>query len=87
MGNLLQWANISGDSAMVMLTAAEPVMVYRVLDPMGQSIGDVVQPRSRPVLAPGAGTVLLVRGESPGVTRRPRPFAGLREVPSADRRL
>jgi hypothetical protein len=48
---------------MVMLTAAEPVMIYRVLDGAGRSIGEVVQPRSRPVLAQGAGTVLLLRND------------------------
>jgi hypothetical protein len=46
---------------MVMLMKAQPLMVYRVLDGTGRAIGQVVQPRTRPVLAPGAGTVLLRR--------------------------
>lgn len=48
---------------MVMLTAATPVVVYRVLDGTGRAIGEVVQPRSAPVMGRGAGTVLLIRGE------------------------
>ena len=48
---------------MVMLTAAEPVRIYRVVDGLGRSIGEVVQPKSRPVLGAGAGTVLLMRTE------------------------
>jgi hypothetical protein len=48
---------------MVMLMAAKPVLVYRVLDKAGRAIGDVVQPKSAPVMGRGAGTVLLIRGE------------------------
>lgn len=72
---------------MVMLTAAGPVMVYRVLDKAGQAIGEVVQPRSRPILAPGAGTVLLVRDPSAAATHRPKPSVGLRGVPTGGRSL
>ena len=39
-----------------------PVAVFRVLDREGQPIGEVVQPKTRPVVGRGAGTVLLVRG-------------------------
>ena len=49
---------------MVMLMAAGPVVVYRVLDGAGQAIGEVVQPRSAPVMGRGAGTVLLNRDEA-----------------------
>ena len=48
---------------MVMLMAARPVVVYRVLDGAGRAIGEVVQPKSAPVMGRGAGTVLLIRGE------------------------
>jgi hypothetical protein len=46
---------------MVLLEAVEPVLVYRVLDREGFSIGEVIQPRSAPTVGRGAGTVLLVR--------------------------
>ena len=48
---------------MVMLVTAKPVVVYRVLDGAGRTIGEVVQPRSAPLMGRGAGTVLLIRGE------------------------
>jgi hypothetical protein len=48
---------------MEMLMTAGPVVVYRVLDGTGRAIGDVVQPRSAPVMGRGAGTVLLSRDE------------------------
>jgi hypothetical protein len=48
---------------MVMLMAARPVVVYRVLDGVGRAIGEIVQPKSAPVMGRGAGTVLLIRGE------------------------
>ena len=48
---------------MVMLMAAKPVVVYRVLDSAGRAIGEIVQPKSAPVMGRGAGTVLLIRGE------------------------
>jgi hypothetical protein len=48
---------------MVMLMAAKPVVVYRVLDGAGRAIGEIVQPKSAPVMGRGAGTVLLIRGE------------------------
>ena len=54
----------SGEStAMCMFMAARPVVVYRVLDGAGQEIGEVVRPKSSPVMGRGAGTVLLIRGE------------------------
>jgi hypothetical protein len=46
---------------MVMLKAQPPVVVYRVLNRDGFSIGEVRQPRAAPVVGRGAGTVLLVR--------------------------
>jgi hypothetical protein len=48
---------------MVMLMAARPGVVYRVLDGTGRAIGEVAQPKSAPVMGRGAGTVLLIRGE------------------------
>ena len=42
---------------------AKPVVVYRVLDGAGRAIGEIVQPKSAPVMGRGAGTVLLIRGE------------------------
>ena len=48
---------------MVMLMTAKPVVVYRVLDGAGRTIGEVVQPRSTPLMGRGAGTVLLIRRE------------------------
>jgi hypothetical protein len=48
---------------MVMLMKAKPVVVYRVLDGAGRAIGEIVQPKSAPVMGRGAGTVLLIRGE------------------------
>jgi len=48
---------------MVMLMTARPVVVYRVLDGAGRAIGEVVQPKSAPVMGRGAGTVLLLRNE------------------------
>ena len=49
---------------MVLLKAVEPVLVYRVLDGTGSSIGEVIQPGAGPLVGRGAGTVLLVRRES-----------------------
>jgi hypothetical protein len=48
---------------MVMFVTAKPVVVYRVLDGAGRAIGEVVQPKSAPLMGRGAGTVLLRRGE------------------------
>jgi hypothetical protein len=60
---------------MVMLMTAGPVVVYRVLDGAGRPIGEVVQPKSAPMMGRGAGTVLLSRDEmegcSAGLARRP----------------
>ena len=51
---------------MVMLMTARPVVVYRVLDGAGRAIGEVVQPKSAPVMGRGAWTVLLLRNEEEG---------------------
>ena len=48
---------------MVMLMTAKPVVVYRVLDSAGRAIGEIVQPKSAPVMGRGAGTVFLIRSE------------------------
>jgi hypothetical protein len=45
----------------VLLEAVEPVLVYRVVNGEGLSVGEVIQPSAAPTLARGAGTVLLVR--------------------------
>jgi hypothetical protein len=50
-------------TAMVLLMAAKPVVVYRILDGAGRTIGEVVQPSSAPVMGRGGGTVLLLRGD------------------------
>ena len=47
---------------MVEMMSWKPVTVFKVLDREGQPIGEVVQPRTPPVVGRGAGTVLLVRG-------------------------
>ena len=47
---------------MVRMMNWRPVMVFRVLDREGQPIGEVVQPKTPPLVGRGAGTVLLVRG-------------------------
>ena len=46
---------------MVEMMSWKPVAVFRVLDRQGQTIGEVVQPKTSPVVGRGAGTVLLVR--------------------------
>jgi hypothetical protein len=43
------------------IASRKPVVIFRVLDCEGQPIGQVVQPKTSPVLGRGAGTVLLVR--------------------------
>jgi hypothetical protein len=48
---------------MVQILSRKPVTVFRVFDRDGRAIGQVVQPRSAPVVGVGARTVLLVRGE------------------------
>jgi hypothetical protein len=48
---------------MVRLAAGETPMIYVVLDG-GRPIGQVIEPAGQPVLAPGAGTVLLQRRPS-----------------------
>ena len=53
---------------MVEIVNRKPVMIFRVLDRNGEPIGQVIQPRTSPVVGVGARTVLLVRGE--GEARR-----------------
>jgi hypothetical protein len=48
---------------MVQILRRGPVSVFRVFDREGRPIGEVVQPRSVPVVGMGARTVLLVRGD------------------------
>jgi hypothetical protein len=48
---------------MVQMMQRTPVVVFRVFDREGRPIGQVVQPKSAPVMGLGASTVLLVRGE------------------------
>ena len=47
---------------MVEMTRWKPVAVFRMLDRQGRLIGEVVQPKTPPMVGRGAGTVLLVRG-------------------------
>ncbi len=49
---------------MVEMMSCRPVTVFRVLDREGQPIGEVVQPKTPPLVGRGARTVLLVRGVS-----------------------
>lgn len=56
---------------MVQILSRKPLAVFRVFDRDGRAIGEVVQPRSAPVVARGAGTVLLVRDEVEGGPRSP----------------
>ena len=51
---------------MVEIANRKPVMIFRVLDRNGKPIGQVIQPRTSPVVGVGARTVLLVRGEGEG---------------------
>jgi hypothetical protein len=51
-----------------------PVAVFRVFDRDGKAIGEVVEPRSIPVVGVGASTVLLVRGEEPTAYLPPKTF-------------
>jgi hypothetical protein len=46
---------------MVEQARRQPVMIFKMRDGEGQPIGEVVQPKSAPVIGRGAGTVLLVR--------------------------
>jgi len=53
---------------MVEIANRKPVMIFRVLDRNGKPIGQVIQPKTCPVVGVGARTVLLVRCE--GEARR-----------------
>ena len=46
---------------MVEILHRKPYAVFRVFDREGRPIGEVVQPKSEPVVGRGAQTVLLVR--------------------------
>ena len=48
---------------MVEILHRAPYAVFRVLDREGRPIGEVIQPKSGPVLGRGERTVLLVRPE------------------------
>jgi hypothetical protein len=48
---------------MIQILRREPVTVFRVFDREGKPIGQVVQPKTAPVVGMGAKTVLLIRGE------------------------
>ena len=48
---------------MVEIVRRTPYAVFRVLDRDGRSIGEVIQPKSGPVVGRGERTVLLVRPE------------------------
>ena len=54
---------------MVKMAGNNPVTVFRVLDGKGQPIGQIIQPKTAPVVGLGARTVLLVRGESTASNR------------------
>jgi hypothetical protein len=56
---------------MVEIASSEPMVVFRVRDRDGRAIGEVVQPRAAPIMERGAGTVLLVRGNSNGAGTAP----------------
>jgi hypothetical protein len=49
------------EAQMVELARRKPVVVFRMMDGEGQPIGEIVQPRTAPMVGRGAGTVLLVR--------------------------
>jgi hypothetical protein len=51
---------------MVEIANRMPVMIFRVLDCNGEPIGQVIQPKTSPVVGLGARTVLLVRAEREG---------------------
>jgi hypothetical protein len=51
---------------MVETANRKPVMVFRVLDRDGEPIGQIIRPKTSPVIGVGARTVLLVRGERGG---------------------
>jgi hypothetical protein len=59
-GRPLQYKCGKDEPAMVQLAKRDPMMVYVVLED-DRAIGRVVAPAGEPVLAAGAGTVLLRR--------------------------
>ena len=54
---------------MVQILRRGQVAVFRVFDREGKLIGDVVQPKSTPVVGLGARTVLLVRDDEAAALR------------------
>ena len=48
---------------MIEIANRKPEMVFRVLDRDGVPIGQVIRPKTSPIVGVGARTVLLVRGE------------------------
>jgi hypothetical protein len=56
---------------MVQILRRGQIAVFRVFDREGKPIGDVVQPKSTPVVGLGARTVLLVRGDEAAVLPLP----------------
>lgn len=59
---------------MVQILKRGPVAVFRVFDQNGRAIGEVVQPRSMPVVGVGARTVLLVRDKEETAYLPPKTF-------------
>jgi hypothetical protein len=59
---------------MVQILRRGSVAVFRVFDQDGRAIGEVVQPKSAPVVGLGARTVLLVRGEEETAYSPPKTF-------------
>lgn len=57
---------------MVQILRMRPIAVFRVFDRDGRAIGEVVRPKSAPVVGWGAGTVLLVRGKQGANETAPR---------------
>ncbi len=51
---------------MIEIANRKPVRIFRVLDRDGEPIGQIIRPKSSPVIGVGARTVLLVRGEGGG---------------------
>ena len=55
---------------MLKMASNTPAMVFRVLDREGQPIGQVIEPKTAPIVGRGARTVLLVRGTEGGEVSR-----------------
>jgi len=48
---------------MIEIANRKPVRIFRVLDRDGEPIGQIIRPKTSPVIGVGARTVLLVRAE------------------------